>query len=446
MAARYNWVEAEADGDGIAGLTLTLHRKSDDTDLGTFTDAGNGNYYIEHSISEKVLIKKSGVVITVTDGMMFPADDVSLATDLISTASGKGAGLIGIYDGSSRFTGETMQAILAELPTLAELASTASGKGAALVGIYDTGGYFSGATVEAALAQIGAITTLLAGLTSTAAELNKLDGASANVTPTNLNTLTGGAAMDAGALHRHDMSELLGNALVGADPSDMNTIVRGQYTALSGQGSVLLDVYHVDGSGKAYVRTGDESEIATLYEIMTAWQVGDCNFSGDPILNNIAFPGKITNAIKLLSQRVMGTVTSLGFNFFYIDSGGTSAGGSDGNEATDPALKLWSESSATEKIKRRRQFTQYPAMRYVRFRGYGMQASGYSGYIYLTIATESYEIKVDGTDNFDAISGYIDLANLPVTVPTEREIQISLKGDGTHSVQLNSLYFIWAEQ
>ena len=41
------------------------------------------------------------------------------------------------------------------------------------------------------------------GLTSTAAELNKLDGASANVTPTNLNTLTAGVSSNSDSLHTH---------------------------------------------------------------------------------------------------------------------------------------------------------------------------------------------------------------------------------------------------
>lgn len=42
-----------------------------------------------------------------------------------------------------------------------------------------------------------------AAVTSSAAELNKLDGASANVTATNLNTLTAGVTTDADALHTH---------------------------------------------------------------------------------------------------------------------------------------------------------------------------------------------------------------------------------------------------
>jgi hypothetical protein len=44
-------------------------------------------------------------------------------------------------------------------------------------------------------------------VTSTAAELNKLTGTSANVTPANLNTLTGGG--DASALHVHGLGEYI---------------------------------------------------------------------------------------------------------------------------------------------------------------------------------------------------------------------------------------------
>lgn len=44
---------------------------------------------------------------------------------------------------------------------------------------------------------------VLAAITSTAAELNKLDGASANVTAANLNTLTAGSSSNADTLHSH---------------------------------------------------------------------------------------------------------------------------------------------------------------------------------------------------------------------------------------------------
>ena len=46
-------------------------------------------------------------------------------------------------------------------------------------------------------------------VTSDAAELNKLDGASANVTAANLSTLTGGTASDANALHTHTKTDLV---------------------------------------------------------------------------------------------------------------------------------------------------------------------------------------------------------------------------------------------
>lgn len=52
---------------------------------------------------------------------------------------------------------------------------------------------------------------VLKDVTSTAAELNKLAGASANVTATNLNTMTAGAASDADALHTHATLTILSN-------------------------------------------------------------------------------------------------------------------------------------------------------------------------------------------------------------------------------------------
>lgn len=49
----------------------------------------------------------------------------------------------------------------------------------------------------------GPLANICSDVTSTAAELNKLSGASANVTSTNLNTLTGGSSSDASLLHNH---------------------------------------------------------------------------------------------------------------------------------------------------------------------------------------------------------------------------------------------------
>jgi hypothetical protein len=50
---------------------------------------------------------------------------------------------------------------------------------------------------------IGTVVTFFGSLTATAAELNKLSGASANVTAANLGTLTAGSTTDADALHKH---------------------------------------------------------------------------------------------------------------------------------------------------------------------------------------------------------------------------------------------------
>lgn len=72
-------------------------------------------------------------------------------TDLASTASGKGASLVGIQDSGAYFTSTTVEGALAE--TVTNLASTSASLGASLVGVQDSGGLFVAANVEAALAE-----------------------------------------------------------------------------------------------------------------------------------------------------------------------------------------------------------------------------------------------------------------------------------------------------
>jgi hypothetical protein len=89
--------------------------------------------------------------------------DTQHATDLASSDGGKGASLIGISDVAGKFTGATVEAVLAEIDTAyktadalheTNLASTASGKGASLIGVEDTAGKYTATTVEGALNEV----------------------------------------------------------------------------------------------------------------------------------------------------------------------------------------------------------------------------------------------------------------------------------------------------
>jgi len=75
----------------------------------------------------------------------------------------------------------------------------------------------AGGTVTGDVDFTGKFSLDSAQVTSTAAELNKLDGVSANVTAANLNTLTAGSSSDADALHTHDGKAGTSHTYAGAD-------------------------------------------------------------------------------------------------------------------------------------------------------------------------------------------------------------------------------------
>jgi hypothetical protein len=72
------------------------------------------------------------------------------------TGGDPGAGKVNAVD--YQINGVSVATSLAAKATLADLASTATGKGAALVGVEDAAGNFAGSTVEAALAELAAAT------------------------------------------------------------------------------------------------------------------------------------------------------------------------------------------------------------------------------------------------------------------------------------------------
>jgi hypothetical protein len=61
-----------------------------------------------------------------------------------------------LFTTTSDLASEVSRATAAEAQIVSDLASTASGKGASTVGIYDTANYFTSTTVEGALAELGA--------------------------------------------------------------------------------------------------------------------------------------------------------------------------------------------------------------------------------------------------------------------------------------------------
>lgn len=389
MSARLTWVVQDATGIGQAGKTVTLHRQSTGALIGTFTDAGSGNYYYDHNITEKVIIKVDAVTVTGTDGMMFLADDVSILGDLVSTAAGKGASLIGIHDAGNKYSGTpSVEEALQEIATAAELASAASGFGAALVGSYDNGGYFSGATVEAILQEIGAITSLLTGLTASAAELNVLDGITANTAE--LNRLDGISA---------DVTAEALSALCAA-----TFLEAGTFDAL----------------------------------------VGDANFSGNPIIGNVAAPGKISQAIRLLATYSAGITFEQGFTRILLWSSGTIAASAEGSLAADPATTvLWEETASSWAIKRILDITQQVDWRYIVAEFEGACDVGYTGSFRLGFHTLLSDVSFTGAAYIPGVA-ILDLNPIAVVVPTERQLTMFIKGADAANAKVNSKVRIWA--
>ena len=133
-----------------------------------------------------------------------------------------------INAGSARVT-ITDDTVNSEVDINVSAVETTAGAGDAGKLIYlDTNGLINDANVEK-----------LKDVTSSSAELNKLDGASANVTHTNLNTLTAGVASDADALHTHGaitQKSIIAEHALG-DASGDQTVAHGL-----GRVPVLVDV------------------------------------------------------------------------------------------------------------------------------------------------------------------------------------------------------------
>lgn len=218
----------------------------------------------------------------------------TLLTDLASTANGKGASLIGIFDTANRYTATTVEGALIEVPTLAELASSDLNKGASLLAIRDAGNYTSETNVEGAIQEIYSklpfkkTLTLAfdnAALTATSAGANG-DSATVNIDtalPNNARTIgvdihsltpfTGGGVTtvtahvgtsgDVDALAK-DVDLL--TAAVDGGPSAITSGIRPNKFFASG-GQLILTIAP-DGSHKLSDLTAGSVVIDVLYEVL----------------------------------------------------------------------------------------------------------------------------------------------------------------------------------
>jgi hypothetical protein len=239
---------------------------------------------------------------TTAPGRWEPATATASSTilaDLASTATGKGAALVGIFDTAGRYTATTVEGALIEAATLAELASTALNKGATFIAIRDAGNYTSTTNVEAAIqelySQIGTGTgrskkrlTLAfnnAALTATSAGANgdaatvSVDTAlpnNARIIGVDMHTLTpftgGGVTTVTGHVGTSgDIDALAKNAdlltaAVDGGPSAMALGIRPNKFFASG-GQLILTIAP-DGSHKLSDLTAGSVIIDVLYEVL----------------------------------------------------------------------------------------------------------------------------------------------------------------------------------
>lgn len=431
MSARLYWTVQEADGDAVSGVTVTVHDNTTDALLATMTNVGDGSYYADLSTSGKVKIKENGVV--KLSNYWHAADDMPTKTELASTSL-PGTSLVHhATDFSGKWTATSLYLLLSnEIPSLNQLGSTDTGKGASLVGVEDVGGYYSATDIEALLQEIGARMALLSGLTANAAELNKLDGTSGDVTSANLNALVAGTTTE---LHKHAVAswfdDKIGNFLNpggAVGPLDFR-IFSYNSSGAGPRGKIILDVYDVDGSGRVVVRKGDDSEVQTDYDVITSEKFGDFDLS-----SNAMFSGITTNtaALLALANSVRSVQTQTGINYTVVDFCGTNATTADGNAAADPTTTVkYNQTGISYVLKRRTGFVQKPEHRFVSVWVYGKFAAGAStGSVKVMIDTAEAEATITST-TATLMKLTIDLSTIKVTKDTERSLLYYLKGDAT---------------
>jgi len=156
----------------------------------------------------------------------------------------------------------------------------------------------------------GPLASVISDVTSSAAELNKLDTTSANVTATNLNTLTAGAASDASTLHVHSSTTISGVAY--------ETITIGQpvcelpvecqwYTQLTEVATNLGATNGTRGFSYKFIPTKSVTTLANVYFRAAEKVNGATNLSNLIVTIQTDTAGKpsgtvVTNATSTISQ------------------------------------------------------------------------------------------------------------------------------------------------
>lgn len=429
--SRLYWTSQDASGNAVSGLTVTVHDNTSDALLATMTDVGDGSYYTD-ALTTTALVKVKENGTTKLSNYRHVGDDLVLSAALSAyLTSGSGASLVGVYDAATKWTGNTLQDLLDdEIPSLADLASVDVNLGASLIGVRDAGGYYAQANVEAILQEIGPRLALLSGLTSTATELNKLDGTSGDVSAVNLNALVAGETT---LLHMHDYQSWAGKSIGNYNNPDETpgpidfTVFSYNGSGAGPRGNIILDVYDPDGSGRVVVRRGDDSEVQTDYDVITSYRFGDFNLTSQPMFSGVT---TLTSALLKLANELRSVQTTVGINYTVIDSGGATAAATDGASAGDPrATDLYYEKGSTYVKKRRWAFMQYPGQRTVELDAYFKGDSAGVAYVKLVVGSVESEYKIIPTAyTRNTISVLLD--SIAVDVPTERDIEIQIKGDG----------------
>jgi hypothetical protein len=164
--------------DGTEGSSATSLRIGDETD-------SNVTVYAQNADANKPFIRYSA-----SDNKWLISNDGTSTYDPQAGGSGVTAG-----NGLSLAAG----VLSVNVADTAIFVNTSSGAGDSgkIPRLNASGKLVSGFITSAALA------TYISDVTSTATEINKLSGTSANVTATNLNTLTAGASSNADSLHSH---------------------------------------------------------------------------------------------------------------------------------------------------------------------------------------------------------------------------------------------------
>lgn len=441
MSVKFPWRVSNSDGTPKTNAVVKLYNYPEDTEVGgngTFTSNGDGSYYYNVGQTRLYRVRVDGTI--KLDNYFFLADDNH------PFLTNRNAQYLEVVDALGRFSGIYLESVLTEIPTFAELLSTAAGKGASLVGVRDLDGYYVENTLEGILDEIGPILSQLSGLAADASELNRLDGISSNVTAANLNDLTDGTVS---ILHLHNRfgyyDDVIGPHLNPAqDSGPLDFTIQswsGQTDGDGPRGDIVLDMFHPDGWGRAFVRIGNDSSQATLYEICDERKVGPLNFTGVPLLSSIATPHKVDEALKTLANNVNQLQVVAGINYTVIASIGQRAGAADTNAAADPrATTLYYDKSTSYVRKHREPFVQMPQHRLVTVRLFTKGDTAGTSHVKLVIAGQEYEYKIPGA-TYAETTLFIDLKALPVTIPTFRDWELWLKGDASNAGYIAS----WVE-